>query len=89
MQEISHWSNHYNRGICKCLYIKDLRIKRQKSADVDSTEIENDEDLTYLTFVNLKNVIFVQVSHSHISIWLHRNVTHRLHHLAPFRPNNE
>lgn len=48
--------------ICKYFYINDLCIKRYKSDDVDSTKIENDEDLTYLTFVNLKKVLFVQVS---------------------------
>jgi hypothetical protein len=28
---------------------------------VDSKETENDEVFTYLTFVNLKNVLFMQV----------------------------
>ena len=43
-------------SICKLLYISDLQVKRQKSGDVNSEQIEKDEDLTHLTFVNYKKM---------------------------------
>lgn len=49
--------NNYSQSICKLLYISDLQVKRQKSGDVNSEQIEKDEDLTHLTFVNYKKWI--------------------------------
>ena len=45
-------SVHHIHSICKSLYIRDLLLKRQKSGDVNSTENEKWEDLTFLTLLN-------------------------------------
>lgn len=37
--------------ICKCFYINNLYFKRQKGDDAGSADVEEDEDLTYLTIL--------------------------------------
>lgn len=43
----------FRSSICKSFYIRKLRLKWQKSDDVDSMNYENDEDLMFLTFIKL------------------------------------
>ena len=53
-------TNEFNQSICKCFYINDLCVKRQKSDDVDSKGHVKEKDLIFLTFMNHKNEVFVQ-----------------------------
>ena len=48
------------RVFAKAFYISDLHIKRKKSDDVNSDEFVKDEDLTFLTFLNIKTRLYVQ-----------------------------
>ena len=51
----------YQELFYKSLCIKGLQLKRQKSGDADSIEGEKDEDLTFLTLLNHKKRVFVQL----------------------------
>lgn len=42
------------------LYINNLYVKQQKGDDAGSADVVEDEDLTFLTFVNHKKYISVQ-----------------------------
>ena len=46
----------FRSSICKSFYIRKLRLKWQKSDDVDSMNYENDEDLMFLTFIKLSRI---------------------------------
>ena len=46
-------------------YINDLHVKRQKSNDVDSVNVEKEKDLTYLTFFK-EGTVIVDLSYYHV-----------------------
>ncbi len=58
---------------------KACTLNGRKSADAYSVKDKKDEDLTYLPFVNFKDVLLVQVFSWHISI---RQMEHRVRHVV-------